>query len=321
MTTADQVQGQGGRPVKAEAAVAPTGAAFFGRHDFQDLWTESVLGAGEVDTASVLRADDVDDSERLFTIVDRFITVNDQGVWITEDKDAAGVVCWSPNMHAPEDAGHWRSKPALPFPFTPGELAAFMLAGPGWWLGQAFGGLDLHAPDLSQLPVGRDLREAARRSERLLTLAWGAYQAAVQAVGPRPVDPADAMCQDDDAAGGVDRADGYAEGTAPGPAWSAVKERAWLGEMCRLLLDRSEAIAAAAELVTRETPPERRRRRLARLRELGGNFVPHGEGWRTTGNGALAELTKEEAEAGRPMADKTNIRDDLKAAVGEQRGS
>lgn len=71
-----------------------------------------------------------------------------------------------------------------------------------------------------------------------------------------------------------------------------------------------------------ETPPARRARRLARLRELGGDMRRAGEAWQVTGQrGALAELIREEAAAGRPRADKTDVRDDLAAAMGEQRGS
>lgn len=277
-----------------ETKPAGPGADLFGRYDFQDLWTESALGTDVVEDASANRGDEIDPKIKLFALLKEFIVVDDQGVWIAKaaigvndqgeklpsDDVVTGVELWSPQIHAAKDAGHWRSKPALPFPFTPGELAAFMLAGPGWWLGETFGGLDLHAPDLSQLPVGRDLQEAAQRSMWLLTLAWGAYHAAVRVVGPRPVHPADAMCHDDDAAGGVDRADDEAEGTAVGPAWSAEKERAWLGAMCRRLLDRSEAAVAPKPILrgsTQAMPDNERRVGGAieqTLKEFGLDAIP-----------------------------------------------
>jgi hypothetical protein len=65
-----------------------------------------------------------------------------------------------------------------------------------------------------------------------------------------------------------------------------------------------------------ETPKERATRRLARLKELGGDFIRHGEGWRGAGaRGALAALAREEKAAGRPRSDKADIRKDLATAV------
>lgn len=66
----------------------------------------------------------------------------------------------------------------------------------------------------------------------------------------------------------------------------------------------------------------RQRRRLARLRELGGDMRRAGAVWQCSGRrGALAELVREEAAAGRPRADKSDVRRDLIAAMEAHRGS
>ena len=65
-----------------------------------------------------------------------------------------------------------------------------------------------------------------------------------------------------------------------------------------------------------ESVADRRLRRLARLRELGGDLRRTGTGWHTVGRrGALAALAREEAAAGRRMSDRSDVRDDLIAAV------
>lgn len=101
-------------------------------------------------------------------------------------------------------------------------------------------------------------------------------------------------------------------------------------EQCRVynhavdqLIDRyggdSETPAGAAGAATREIPAERRRRRLSRFRELGGEMRQAGESWHSNGGrrGALADLVREETEAGRPMADNSDVRADLNTAMGE----
>lgn len=71
-----------------------------------------------------------------------------------------------------------------------------------------------------------------------------------------------------------------------------------------------------------EAPKTRQDRRLSRLRAIGGDFVPHGNGWRANGTrGALAQLIREEGSSGAPMSDKTNIREDLAAAVTREAGN
>jgi hypothetical protein len=65
-----------------------------------------------------------------------------------------------------------------------------------------------------------------------------------------------------------------------------------------------------------EKPQERQARRLHRLRELGDDMKRVGESWQTERrSGAMATLEREEAAAGRPMSDKTDIRKDLAAAA------
>ena len=75
-----------------------------------------------------------------------------------------------------------------------------------------------------------------------------------------------------------------------------------------------EAIAPAQQKPPKETPSERRSRRLARFRELGGDIRSAGTGWHSTGRGALAALIREEVAAGRPMSDKSDVRADLRTA-------
>ena len=69
-----------------------------------------------------------------------------------------------------------------------------------------------------------------------------------------------------------------------------------------------------------ETPEQRQDRRLARLHELGGSMKQVGTSWRTQGTrGLLAQLLKEEKAAGRPMSDKSDVRQDLIAATKRMR--
>lgn len=73
-----------------------------------------------------------------------------------------------------------------------------------------------------------------------------------------------------------------------------------------------------------ESPEIRRKRRLQRLTELGGQVKKHGEGWRCGAGrrGALAELVLEEQRASRPMSNKADVSNDLiVASGGEKRGS
>lgn len=82
------------------------------------------------------------------------------------------------------------------------------------------------------------------------------------------------------------------------------------------------AIGSDDRIGEAETPQARRTRRLARFAELGGDMRKAGTGWQQSGaRGALAALVEEEKASGRPMRDKTDVRDDLIAAMEDQRGS
>ena len=77
-----------------------------------------------------------------------------------------------------------------------------------------------------------------------------------------------------------------------------------------------------AEASDRESPRHRQERRLKRLTALGAAMEPHGAGWHVTGTrGALMTLAREEAEAGRAMSDRKNVREDLIEATKLHRGS
>lgn len=70
-----------------------------------------------------------------------------------------------------------------------------------------------------------------------------------------------------------------------------------------------------------ESISQRRTRRLKRFRILGGELVPYKSGpgqqkYKSNGKrGALSNLANEEAAAGKRMADKKNVREDLIAAL------
>lgn len=80
---------------------------------------------------------------------------------------------------------------------------------------------------------------------------------------------------------------------------------------------RPEAVAVpagAVPMAEAEGAEKRQDRRLAELRSMGADFVPHGKGWRADGRrGALADLIRR--EAGKPMGTKDGVRKDLSAAV------
>jgi hypothetical protein len=76
------------------------------------------------------------------------------------------------------------------------------------------------------------------------------------------------------------------------------------------------------ELGATEGVSSRQLRCVARFRALGGDMRMAGTGWQCSGSrGALAELVREEAAAGRPRSDKNDIRSDLIAAIGAHWGS
>lgn len=79
----------------------------------------------------------------------------------------------------------------------------------------------------------------------------------------------------------------------------------------------------ANECAARTEPAiDRAARRLARLREFGGDMREAGSAWHCTGRrGALADLVREEKAAGRPRSDNRDVRRDLADAMRVQRGS
>jgi hypothetical protein len=72
----------------------------------------------------------------------------------------------------------------------------------------------------------------------------------------------------------------------------------------------------------RESPSQRQQRRRNRFVALGGEMRRAGTGWHCVGvRGALAALAREEADAGRPMSHKKDVRNDLIVAMeGSRRG-
>jgi len=77
-----------------------------------------------------------------------------------------------------------------------------------------------------------------------------------------------------------------------------------------------------APTAAKESPVVRQSRRAARLAELGARMEESGGGWKVSGKrGAMMSLVREEASAGRPMADRKNVREDLIAASLANRGS
>jgi len=77
--------------------------------------------------------------------------------------------------------------------------------------------------------------------------------------------------------------------------------------------------ALVATAPATESPSDRRARRLARFRALGG-ILDSAD--RMTGTrGALAELQREEKAAGRPMSDRSDVRSDLSKAIEDEKRS
>jgi hypothetical protein len=206
------------------------------------------------------------------------------------------------------------TSPALPFPFTPHQLAALMIDGHGAVWCEQLGGW-AGEPELS-FPDG-DRSDPKLKTHRdavlsLLKATWDAYRLvdgvaggpelddAVLAGWHRPLDPAARK-----------RAEEH---------WAP--RRRWL--VAQLLADeKTQAMQCRSQVRDNsESPTERRVRRLARFSELGGEMHRAGESWQCRGKrGALAALEREERAAGNPMSVKTNIRQDLHKAMEDRRGS
>lgn len=85
-------------------------------------------------------------------------------------------------------------------------------------------------------------------------------------------------------------------------------------------IQRQQECSSTPEPSQEETPKQRQDRRLARLQEWGGYMKQAGTGWHTIGSrGSLARLIEEEKTAGRPMSDKSDVRNDLIAATQRMR--
>ena len=113
------------------------------------------------------------------------IRIDERGVWI-ESAMAAGstveeenvllwhprIEVWEPGMPSPDEV------PSLPFPFTPAQLAAYMVAGCGYWLQEFYGDLEdcLEDDALNRLGDRGVVAKAA------LTAAYEAYRIADSAV-------------------------------------------------------------------------------------------------------------------------------------------
>lgn len=217
--------------------------------------------------------------------------LEDDGLWLKPR------MCVSPSVE--RDVMEWHPHEdeelaALPVPFTAAELAAFMLAGGGLFLLESFEDQFADVPEGSfPDPLDED---------------------ALDRLGPNSGQAREAIRE----AHRLLRLSTERFGRGDGGARSAAE---WL-------LSRAVAASGDAAKATSEPPAQRRQRRLARLRQLGGHMRRAGDGWQVTGRrGALAALVREEAAAGRPMADKTDVRADLAAAaaaaveMGDQRGT
>lgn len=173
---------------------------------------------------------------------------------------------------------------ALPIPFTARQLAAFMYDGGGWFLRN--NDVEAFSNSASAVEVYTEAERLCEQTEK----EFGASDA-----GKRQ-SVAWLLAQEERSTQSVPPSREAAPAPASGPV-------------------RNEGPAS-------ETPQERRRRRLKALRDLGGDIRPAGPGWQTIGKrGALAALVKAELAAGRPMSDKTDVRNDLIKALEEQRGS
>jgi hypothetical protein len=79
----------------------------------------------------------------------------------------------------PEDL--WR-EPRLRFPFSAVDLAAFLLDGPGYFIAEAFGGLQAASPDFGCLGLS-----SRHQCGRALEGAWKAFKLAEKIAGSQPL--------------------------------------------------------------------------------------------------------------------------------------
>lgn len=107
------------------------------------------------------------------------VFVNEAGVWPNMQESGMGwKPCWE-LVNDPE-APDCSATPGLPFPFSPNELAAWMLKGCGAYVAACFGSWE-DGPDFSTMndPDSNKAREAVRA-------AYAACRSAIAEVGPEP---------------------------------------------------------------------------------------------------------------------------------------
>lgn len=228
---------------------------------------------------------------------------------------------WSPRLEVWKSARKADQHPRVPFPFSACDLAAFMLHGPGAILADAFGGLRRLEPDLEAIAESNAVRTP--RGEALRS-AWKAIRLLEREIGRIPVDAQQLTAALPLGAPNLPR-------SVLDAAEADYKGRFadWLSRATSYLVeasgpqDSSGTSANGGSTVgaaSKETPTERRARRLARYRALGGDVEIKGAGViRFSGRrGAQAELAREEQIAGRPMSKRQDVARDLRAAIAEE---
>jgi hypothetical protein len=228
---------------------------------------------------------------------------------------------WSAQLQVLKSAQKADKHPRMPFPFSACDLAAFMLHGPGAILADAFGGLWRIEPDLE--PLGESDAVGTPKGQALCS-AWKAIRLVELEFGRLPVD-----------AQQLTAALPVGAPNLPQPVLDAAEAdykgrfADWLSGAAKCLVEASgpqelsgtsakggSAVGAASI----ETPTERRFRRLARFRALGGDIEIKGAGvTQLSGRrGAQAELAREEQDSGHPMSKRQDVSKDLRAAIAEE---
>lgn len=170
------------------------------------------------------------------------IVVNDAGVWPDENLERSGSeldLRWKPcwELDGLPGAPNPRKTPGLPFPFTPQQLAAWMLHGLGWFAWEAIGAV---SPDqLLTDPESSWTREA-------VLAALAERTAAERKVGP----------------------------AHPGPAAAEDDARRRLAEFDRKCDDNYEAALSALQAAQAEAAAARAEWRREMVRLLIGGSVP-----------------------------------------------
>jgi hypothetical protein len=118
-----------------------------------------------------------------------FIRVDDRGVWPAVDRDGLAkaeyeALAWRPALASKDPLLNVRKIPALPFPFSARQLAAFMMDGAGSMV-QAFYGEWEDGPDVDCLEI---IPEEFNSVRIALTDAFQAYRDALEIVGSYPLE-------------------------------------------------------------------------------------------------------------------------------------